>query len=194
MENQGFHPTHPNFQTLCKKNENQNPGSSNVELKSCNTPHELGWVGCDADSSSLPGVGDCGGIGVGTAKTGVGESATITPNALALTTAGRGVARPASTAHVDAYELLQENDSTDGEQEYLLATDEQPSPAESPAEVVQPPADESLNVGERVFIVSMPHTDRLGPYPIESIDADCEVAKIEGFAKLIALADLRKAD
>jgi hypothetical protein len=50
-----------------------------------------------------------------------------------------------------------------------------------------------LQVGERVFVNSCPHTDRLGPYLIEWIDVDAGIAKIEGFADPIALVDLRKA-
>jgi len=50
-----------------------------------------------------------------------------------------------------------------------------------------------LKVGNRVFVNSYPHTDRLGPYPIEWIDNDGGIAKVEGFVSPIALVDLRKA-
>jgi archaellum biogenesis ATPase FlaH len=50
-----------------------------------------------------------------------------------------------------------------------------------------------LKVGNRVFVNSCPHTDRLGPYLIEWIDNDGGIAKVEGFADPIALVDLRKA-
>jgi len=50
-----------------------------------------------------------------------------------------------------------------------------------------------LKVGNRVFVNSCPHTDRLGPYPIEWVDIDAGIAKVEGFVEPIWLADLRKA-
>jgi archaellum biogenesis ATPase FlaH len=52
---------------------------------------------------------------------------------------------------------------------------------------------EKLEVGDRVFVNSRPHTDRLGPYPIEWIDVDAGIAKLEGFVEPISLFDLRKA-
>jgi hypothetical protein len=50
-----------------------------------------------------------------------------------------------------------------------------------------------LKVGNRVFVNSCPHTDRLGPYPIEWVDIEAGIAKVEGFVSPIALVDLRKA-
>lgn len=74
-ENQGFHPTHPNFLTPDEKIDNQLTDSGNVEAllqKNSNTPQQLGWVGCDDAKSSLLGVDNCGGTGVEISKTGVG--------------------------------------------------------------------------------------------------------------------------
>jgi hypothetical protein len=47
-----------------------------------------------------------------------------------------------------------------------------------------------LKVGDRIFVNCWPHTDRLGPYLIERIEGD--FAKIECFAQLLALSDLRR--
>ncbi|MEW5861440.1 MAG: DUF5906 domain-containing protein [Cyanobacteriota bacterium] len=75
-ENQGFHPTHPSFSTPDEKNENQLTDSGNVDAllqKNSDTPQQLGWVGCDDAKSSLLGVDNCGGTGVESEKTGVGD-------------------------------------------------------------------------------------------------------------------------
>jgi hypothetical protein len=48
-----------------------------------------------------------------------------------------------------------------------------------------------LQVGDRVLINNWPHTDRLGPYLIESIEGD--TAKVEGFAQLLSICELRRA-
>jgi putative DNA primase/helicase len=75
-ENQGFHPTHPSFLTQYEKIENQLTDSGNVNQwlqKNSDTPQQLGWVGCDDASSSLLGVDNCGGTGVESEKTGVGD-------------------------------------------------------------------------------------------------------------------------
>lgn len=48
-----------------------------------------------------------------------------------------------------------------------------------------------FKVGDSVYVAPWPHTDRLGPYPIERIEGD--YAKVQMFAKLILLKDLRKA-
>jgi hypothetical protein len=53
-----------------------------------------------------------------------------------------------------------------------------------------PVEEETLKVGDRVFVVSWPHTDTLAPYLIESIDGN--YAKLELFEKPVPLADLRK--
>lgn len=53
------------------------------------------------------------------------------------------------------------------------------------------PQPEELQVGDRVFINCWPHTDRLGPYPIERIEG--EYAKVENFSRLLLLTDLRRA-
>ncbi|HEY9710368.1 MAG TPA: hypothetical protein V6D48_19330, partial [Oculatellaceae cyanobacterium] len=47
-----------------------------------------------------------------------------------------------------------------------------------------------LQVGDRVFVNSCPHTDKLGPYAIERIEG--EFAKLEMFAKLMPLVELRR--
>lgn len=80
-ENQGFHPTHPSFSDLTEKNEKtENPpiDSGNVDLKNdlknSDTPQQLGWVGCDAQKSRVPGVDNWGGTGVENDPTGVGET------------------------------------------------------------------------------------------------------------------------
>ena len=73
-ENQGFHPTHPSFSTPDEKNENQITDSGNVVSKNSDTPQQLGWVGCDAQKSSLSEVGNCGGTGVENPETGVGDT------------------------------------------------------------------------------------------------------------------------
>lgn len=78
-ENQGSHPTHPNFLTSVEKTENQFTDSGNVDLKNSDTPQQLGWVGCDAQKSSTPGVGNWGGTGVADSQTGVGI-ANVTPS------------------------------------------------------------------------------------------------------------------
>lgn len=49
-----------------------------------------------------------------------------------------------------------------------------------------------LKVSDRVFVNSCPHTDRLGPYPIEWINNDAGIAKVKGFSSPMALVDLRK--
>jgi len=48
-----------------------------------------------------------------------------------------------------------------------------------------------LQVGDRVFVTTRPHTDGSGPYLIESIHGD--EAKLEMFGKLIPLVELRKS-
>jgi hypothetical protein len=48
-----------------------------------------------------------------------------------------------------------------------------------------------LKVGKSVFVNSCPHTDKHGPYEIQSIDG--AYAKVEMFGKLLLLADLRLA-
>ncbi len=53
------------------------------------------------------------------------------------------------------------------------------------------PQPEEIQVGDRVLVNCWPHADRLGPYQIERIEG--EYAKVEGFAKLILLIDLRRA-
>ena len=78
-QNQGSHPTHPSLPYPLKKNNlstdfgNGSLESQDENQKSSDTPQELGWVGCDAEESSILGVGDWGGTGVGTEQTGVGE-------------------------------------------------------------------------------------------------------------------------
>jgi hypothetical protein len=78
-QNQGSHPTHPSLPYPLKKNNlstdfgNGSPESQDENQKSSDTPQELGWVGCDAEESSILGVGDWGGTEVGTEQTGVGE-------------------------------------------------------------------------------------------------------------------------
>jgi hypothetical protein len=57
--------------------------------------------------------------------------------------------------------------------------------------VVQRTVDEPLKVGERVFVQSCPHTDKLGPYIVLEIDG--EFARVEMFTNPIKMADLRKA-
>ncbi len=59
-------------------------------------------------------------------------------------------------------------------------------PAPSPARAL-----ENFEVGDRVFVNSCPHTDRLGPYLVELIQDGC--AKIEMFARALLLSDLRQA-
>jgi putative DNA primase/helicase len=79
-ENQEFHPTYPSFLTLDEKIENQLTDSGNVAQglqKNSDTPQQLGWVGCDDTSSSTLGVDDCGGTGVETSKTGVGDESIL---------------------------------------------------------------------------------------------------------------------
>jgi ribosomal protein L24 len=48
-----------------------------------------------------------------------------------------------------------------------------------------------LKVGNSVFVNTCPHTDKHGPYEIQSIDG--AYAKVEMFGKLLLLADLRLA-
>jgi putative DNA primase/helicase len=74
-ENQGSHPTHPSFPISVEKTENQFTDSGNVDSKNSDTSQQLGWVGCDDEKSSLPGVGNWGGTEVENSKTGVGEVA-----------------------------------------------------------------------------------------------------------------------
>jgi len=81
-ENQGSHPTHPSFPIPDEKIKNSVIDSSNVYQepeKNSDTPQQLGWVGCDDAKSSLLGVGNCGGTGVGESQTGVGEVKAIAP-------------------------------------------------------------------------------------------------------------------
>jgi len=47
-----------------------------------------------------------------------------------------------------------------------------------------------LNVGDRVFVESCPHTDGMGPY--EVLEIGREFARVEMFAEPVRLADLRK--
>jgi hypothetical protein len=61
-------------------------------------------------------------------------------------------------------------------------------------EVQQPdsqPEENSFKVGDAIFVASCPHTDKHGPFPIERIEGD--FAKVEMFAKLIPLSDLRRS-
>jgi hypothetical protein len=62
--------------------------------------------------------------------------------------------------------------------------EEQPAP--SPARAL-----ENFKVGDRVFVNSCPHTDRLGPYLVELIQDG--FAKVEMFARKLFLGDLRQA-
>jgi hypothetical protein len=55
-----------------------------------------------------------------------------------------------------------------------------------------PVKEQTLKVGDRVFLNSHPHTDPLGPYPIEWIDG--AMAKLENFKKPLLLKDLRRGD
>jgi putative DNA primase/helicase len=76
-ENQGSHPTHPSFSDSIEKIENSSHDSGNVDRenqKNSDTPQQLGWVGCDAEESSLSGVGNCGGTGVENPEIGVGDT------------------------------------------------------------------------------------------------------------------------
>jgi len=80
-ENQGFHPTHPSFSDLTEKNEKtENPpiDSGNVDLKNdlknSDDSQKLGWVGCDAQKSRVPGVETGVETGVENDQTGVGET------------------------------------------------------------------------------------------------------------------------
>jgi hypothetical protein len=72
-ENQGFHTTHTNFPTPVEKIFNQPTDRFNVDPKNSDECSQLGWVVCDAEKSSLPGVGNWGGTGVETLETGVEE-------------------------------------------------------------------------------------------------------------------------
>jgi hypothetical protein len=47
-----------------------------------------------------------------------------------------------------------------------------------------------LNVGDRVFVESCPHTDAMGPYEVLGLEG--EFAQVEMFAEPVRLADLRK--
>jgi putative DNA primase/helicase len=197
-ENQGSHPTHPSFLTLTsiEKIDNQLTDPGNAALNTSNTPQQLGWVGCDADSSSLTAVGDCGGTGVETPETGVGtmpKQASATPKL-----SEEDEAEIENLAGL--LELCDCAEAVAGLREVPMFTPKllnqacQRLSAEKYTQIRAWVIDLNarLNVGERVFIVSMPHTDRLGPYAIESIDAN--TAKVEGFAMLLPLSDLRKAD
>jgi hypothetical protein len=48
-----------------------------------------------------------------------------------------------------------------------------------------------FQVGDRVYVATAPHSDSLAPYLIESIEGSN--AKLEYFAKLIPLVELRKS-
>jgi putative DNA primase/helicase len=81
-ENQASHPTHPNFSSFDENQENQKSDLSNVApeiQKSSNTPQQLGWVGCDAQESSVPEVGTGVGVGVENPSIGVEEPVAETP-------------------------------------------------------------------------------------------------------------------
>jgi hypothetical protein len=87
MENQDFHPTHPNLLHRVEKLENSTPAPSDVEqkvpekiLEKSMTPQNLGWVGCDAQESSILGVENCGGTGVEIAETGVEIPQEVVPD------------------------------------------------------------------------------------------------------------------
>jgi putative DNA primase/helicase len=73
-ENQGSHPTHPNFSNSIEKNQKDLIDSGNdpqALQKNSNTPQQLGWVGCDGEKSSILGVHDRGATGVQTQEIGV---------------------------------------------------------------------------------------------------------------------------
>jgi uncharacterized protein YoaH (UPF0181 family) len=55
-----------------------------------------------------------------------------------------------------------------------------------------PVEEETLKVGDRVFVNSHPHTDRLGPYSIEWIDG--AMAKLENFRNPVPSKELRRGD
>jgi putative DNA primase/helicase len=89
-QNQGFHPNYPSFSHLDEKIENQVTDSGNVakeDQKTSDTPQQLGWVGCDAEESSILGVGNWGASGVETEQIGVEadpwEEEAIAPTPLA---------------------------------------------------------------------------------------------------------------
>jgi len=64
--------------------------------------------------------------------------------------------------------------------------------ADESGEVIAPQKTEAaLQVGDRVFVESCPHTDKLGPYIVLEIDG--EFARVEMFTNPIKLGDLRKA-
>ncbi|HEY9711052.1 MAG TPA: hypothetical protein V6D48_22790, partial [Oculatellaceae cyanobacterium] len=52
-------------------------------------------------------------------------------------------------------------------------------------------AQPELQAGDSIFVNCWPHTDSLGPYPIEYIEG--EYAKVENFPQLLLLTNLRKA-
>ena len=49
---------------------------------------------------------------------------------------------------------------------------------------------QQLKVGDRVFVESCPHTDRIGPYEVLEIHG--ELVQLEMFSEPVKLADLRK--
>lgn len=109
-QNQGSHPTHPSSSYPIEKNNsstdfgNVSPESQDENEKNSDTPQELGWVGCDAEESSIPGVGDCGGTGVGTEQTGVGELQQAELPIYQRSDRGFGIVQPKS-AHRDSSKI-----------------------------------------------------------------------------------------
>jgi putative DNA primase/helicase len=212
-ENQGFHPTHPSFSHSVEKIENQLTDSGNVDQenqKNSDTPQQLGWVGCDAEASSISGVDNWGGIGVETEQTGVGDTLleAIAPTSTTTTEVESSSDPWLDPINIQAIATDLENCQ---ERETLALLREcWPGYAMNAAcKLLKPerhaqikrwvielnaeaqPQPEELQVGDRVFVNCWPHTDRLGPYLIQSIEGD--TAKVEGFAQLLSICELRRA-
>lgn len=79
------------------------------------------------------------------------------------------------------FAIAAEQPSTEEVEESAIAV-----PTEEPQ-----PEENSLKVGDGVFVNSCPHTDKHGPFPIQQIEGD--FAKVEMFAKLLPLSDLRRS-
>jgi hypothetical protein len=62
-------------------------------------------------------------------------------------------------------------------------------PSEGP-EATSQSSENSVKVGDRVFVTSCPHTDGLAPFEVLGIYG--EYAKVELFSELVLVSDLRK--